>query len=187
MKYTRSPRSKAQTSGRRLISGPDGAGGGLGQPAPARACQPAWCGLASSCAHLVLGSVPLPAPGLAPRPVFVLQKGLVHLSPEASCHYLTYTSVADVPGAGWGVTGPWRSEQRNDGEPGDRPRFVPKAPVASVWVTYAWIGLELPAQAVCLQLPKRAAEVLVTQPCNPRDCSQVPLSVDLSRREYWSG
>ena len=91
------------------------------------------------------------------------------------------------PGRAGGLQDHGDQNSRNDGELGDRPRFVPKVPVASIWVTYAWIGLELPAQAVCLQLPKSAAEVLVTQPCNPRDCSQAPLSMDLSRREYWSG
>ena len=102
-------------------------------------------------------------------------------------HVIIWLTLASPLSLGGGLQDHGDQNSRFDGEPGDRPRFVPKAPVAFVWVTYVWTGLELPTQAICLQLPKSEAEVLVTQSCNPLDCSQASLSMDFSRQEYWSG
>lgn len=126
MKYLRRG-SKAQTSRRRL-SGPDGAGGGLGQPAPPV-------------------PVSLPGVGLLP-PVHIWSSGLFlsgswagsearlcsseGLRPSVTRSLMSLSDLHQrcrCPRAGWGLQDHGDQNSRNDGEPGDRPKVVPKRPL----------------------------------------------------------
>lgn len=99
------------------------------------------------------GVPPLPAHWLSLKLDFFLQRAFTCPPPDGSSCYLTYTSVIVIKAGRlqdhWDQTENkiwWRTRER--------PRFVPNGPFASFLVNYAWTGLELSAQLICLQLWK---------------------------------
>lgn len=99
------------------------------------------------------GVFPLPAHWLSLKLDFFLLRAFTYPPPDGSFCYLTYTSVIVIKAGRlqdhWDQTESkiwWRTREQ--------PRFVPNGPFKSILVNYAWAGLELSAQLICLQLWK---------------------------------
>lgn len=99
------------------------------------------------------GVFPLPAHWLSWKLDFFLQRAFTCPPADGSSCYLTYSRVIVIKAGRlqdhWDQTESkiwWRTRER--------PRFVPNGPFASILVNYAWAGLELSAQLICLQLWK---------------------------------